>query len=116
MRCSGSRINRINRRLAIPVGQRQGATSGYPTRAERFQHEQRLQVLCCRLRVAEAALASGEMSICRGGRRLARARHNLEQAGLTEESWTKRWEARSEERRVGKECRALCRSRWSPYH
>ena len=25
-------------------------------------------------------------------------------------------EARSEERRVGKECCALCRSRWSPYH
>ena len=24
--------------------------------------------------------------------------------------------ARSEERRVGKECRLLCRSRWSPYH
>ena len=24
--------------------------------------------------------------------------------------------ARSEERRVGKECYALCRSRWSPYH
>jgi uncharacterized protein (TIGR03089 family) len=23
---------------------------------------------------------------------------------------------RSEERRVGKECRRLCRSRWSPYH
>ena len=23
---------------------------------------------------------------------------------------------RSEERRVGKECCALCRSRWSPYH
>ena len=23
---------------------------------------------------------------------------------------------RSEERRVGKECDALCRSRWSPYH
>ena len=23
---------------------------------------------------------------------------------------------RSEERRVGEECRALCRSRWSPYH
>jgi hypothetical protein len=28
------------------------------------------------------------------------------------------WEqtARSEERRVGKECSAVCRSRWSPYH
>jgi NtrC-family two-component system response regulator AlgB len=25
-------------------------------------------------------------------------------------------ESRSEERRVGKECRRLCRSRWSPYH
>ena len=23
---------------------------------------------------------------------------------------------RSEERRVGKECSSLCRSRWSPYH
>ena len=23
---------------------------------------------------------------------------------------------RSEERRVGKECLAVCRSRWSPYH
>ena len=26
------------------------------------------------------------------------------------------WLARSEERRVGKECTVLCRSRWSPYH
>ena len=25
-------------------------------------------------------------------------------------------EMRSEERRVGKECRIGCRSRWSPYH
>ena len=25
-------------------------------------------------------------------------------------------EGRSEERRVGKECTATCRSRWSPYH
>ena len=25
-------------------------------------------------------------------------------------------QSRSEERRVGKECYALCRSRWSPYH
>ena len=25
-------------------------------------------------------------------------------------------ELRSEERRVGKECTVLCRSRWSPYH
>ena len=25
-------------------------------------------------------------------------------------------EVRSEERRVGKECASMCRSRWSPYH
>ena len=25
-------------------------------------------------------------------------------------------ERRSEERRVGKECASMCRSRWSPYH
>ena len=25
-------------------------------------------------------------------------------------------ELRSEERRVGKECASMCRSRWSPYH
>ena len=27
-----------------------------------------------------------------------------------------RGDSRSEERRVGKECLRLCRSRWSPYH
>src|SRR3546814_14456462 len=27
-----------------------------------------------------------------------------------------RYQARSEERRVGKECVSTCRSRWSPYH
>ena len=38
-----------------------------------------------------------------------------------DEAWWKKGGAptlivRSEERRVGKECYALCRSRWSPYH
>ena len=28
----------------------------------------------------------------------------------------KQMTVRSEERRVGKECSLLCRSRWSPYH
>ena len=32
------------------------------------------------------------------------------------ETWGERGPARSEERRVGKECPVLCRSRWSPYH
>ena len=33
-------------------------------------------------------------------------------ADLSGEEFT----VRSEERRVGKECTVLCRSRWSPYH
>ena len=40
--------------------------------------------------------------------------------GLTEAFFTyvkvSFWAVRSEERRVGKECERLCRSRWSPYH
>ena len=47
------------------------------------------------------------------------ARHVLE-LGRWAEALRPRWVAaeqvRSEERRVGKECALLCRSRWSPYH
>ena len=35
-------------------------------------------------------------------------------ACATIEFWNSRM--RSEERRVGKECASMCRSRWSPYH
>ena len=37
-------------------------------------------------------------------------------AGKATNSVGKNVFARSEERRVGKECLRLCRSRWSPYH
>src|SRR3546814_14790327 len=30
--------------------------------------------------------------------------------------WERHIDARSEERRVGKECVSTCRSRWAPYH
>ena len=40
---------------------------------------------------------------------LGRAAENLQYAA-------RQMPERSEERRVGKECRRLCRSRWSPYH
>ena len=30
--------------------------------------------------------------------------------------WKMTLSSRSEERRVGKECASMCRSRWSPYH
>ena len=38
--------------------------------------------------------------------------HDLEMASIADTSIN----LRSEERRVGKECRIGCRSRWSPYH
>ena len=34
----------------------------------------------------------------------------------TLKKWYHLMTLRSEERRVGKECLRLCRSRWSPYH
>jgi hypothetical protein len=36
-------------------------------------------------------------------------------AGVVDDQFIEQM-CRSEERRVGKECRRLCRSRWSPYH
>ena len=48
------------------------------------------------------------------------ARELLEQEKLeqdvTPETFVMTGPERSEERRVGKECSLLCRSRWSPYH
>ena len=35
---------------------------------------------------------------------------------IGQEALFERAQLRSEERRVGKECLRLCRSRWSPYH
>ena len=48
-------------------------------------------------------------------------KHNIKNTTYIEESnFTKSYyklaASRSEERRVGKECLRLCRSRWSPYH
>jgi predicted transcriptional regulator len=77
---------------------------------------------------------AGPMTIREAARRMARDVkavhadvHTLLSAGLLQKTDNKRivfpydaihvdFTLRSEERRVGKECRRLCRSRWSPYH
>jgi zinc protease len=52
-----------------------------------------------------------------GKKNLAPFYHYEPQLGKTEIALQSYWDMpRSEERRVGKECRRLCRSRWSPYH
>jgi hypothetical protein len=88
-----ARVSRLRRRLAVPSGGRRGRTRGYGGAAERFDKQRRLQVLQARLVEVEARLALGRVSICRGGRSLARGRHHLDQAGLSEAQWRDRWEA-----------------------
>jgi hypothetical protein len=85
-------IKAIERRLAVPVGERRGGTRGYATRQERYAKQQRLLHLRASLAGAERRLAEGKVSVCRGGRRLARARHYLEDAGLSEPQWRARWQ------------------------
>ena len=86
-------IGSIERRLALPVGARGGHSQGYASQAERFQKQRRLQMLKGRLARVEARLGAGRVSVTRGGRELARLRHNLEPAGLSEARWRERWEA-----------------------
>ena len=88
-----ARIRRIEVRLAVPVGGRNGRVRGYATQAERHGRQQRLQHLRQRFAQVEQRLDAGLVSVCRGGRRLAGTRHNLEAAGLTQEQWRERWEA-----------------------
>ena len=88
-RTLASRIHRIERRLTVPVGERRG----FKTRQESYEKRRRLQHLRTRLAGVERRLEDGRVSICRGGSRLAKARHNLDAAGLSEAAWRERWEA-----------------------
>ena len=90
----GARTRQIQARLAVPAGQKRGRARGYATQAERWQKQQRLQRLRTRAAVVERALERGHVGVCRGGGRLARARHHLDSAGLTLAGWRARWEAK----------------------
>jgi IS605 OrfB family transposase len=87
------RVGRIERRLSLPVGAGRGKHRGYATGAEHFAKRQRLQILQARLAEVEGRIAEGQVSVCRGGSRLARTRHHLVKAGLTEAEWRARWGA-----------------------
>ena len=88
-----ARIRRIEQRLTIPAGKKQGRQRGYATAAERHGKQQRLQHLKARLAGVEERAGAGHVSVCRGGRGLARKRHNLGAAGLTEAQWREEWGA-----------------------
>jgi hypothetical protein len=86
-------IHRLHARAQAPVGGKAGRVRGYPTKAERWAKQRRLQLLTARLAQVEARLAAGRVSVVRGGRRLARVRHHLNTAELTEQRWRQRWTA-----------------------
>ncbi|MCW3036953.1 MAG: transposase, OrfB family [Actinobacteria bacterium] len=88
-----ARIYAIQRRLRVPVAGRRGRVPGYASRREYFAKQRRLQILERRLAAVDARLVEGRVSVCRGGRRLAQARHHLEEAGLTKAGWDERWRA-----------------------
>jgi hypothetical protein len=86
-------IRAVQRRLAVTVGKRRGRVCGYATAEERYAKRQRLQGLQARLGRIERRLQQGHVSVVRGGRRLARTRHHLEETGLAAVEWRTRWEA-----------------------
>jgi hypothetical protein len=90
-------VQGVQARLGVPVGQRKGRLRGYGSRAERFQKQRRLQHLQARLAEVEERIAAGRVSVCRGGRRLAKLRHTIEgdhaSPRPTKAEWRQRWEA-----------------------
>jgi hypothetical protein len=89
--------SKLRGRLAAPTGQRHGRTQGYASRVERFDKQRRLQHVQARLAEVEERIAKGRVSVCRGGRRLAKLRQAISldrgDAALTVAEWRARWQA-----------------------
>jgi hypothetical protein len=87
-------IATIRHRLSLPVGEKgtRKAPGGYRSRQEWHAKSRRLRVLQDRLRREKADQQAGIVRVVRGGKRLARTRHHLHAAGLTEEEWRQKWE------------------------
>ncbi|MDX3745843.1 transposase [Streptomyces sp. AK08-02] len=88
-------IRTVEARLSQPLGQKgtKGKPGGYRSRREWHAKSRRLRVLEDRLTVARADREAALVHVVRGGKRLARTRHHLEAARLTESVWRGRWEA-----------------------
>jgi hypothetical protein len=88
----------ITARLAVPVAGKNGngkrATRGYADKAERHHKTVRLQTLTTRLRDVDSDLASGRVSVVRGGKALLHKRNNLTDARLTPQQWRRQWDAK----------------------
>ena len=88
-----ARIKKISSRVKVEAGEQKGKVHGYGTPQERWENQKRLQVLSSRLVEVEEQLESGRSSICRGGKRPAKNRHNLEPACQSVDEWRGAWES-----------------------
>ena len=88
-----ARVRKVEARLAVQAGEKQGRTRGYATAAERHSKALRLKALKARLAHVERRLDAGAVPVTRGGKNLLRKRNNLAGAGLTEARWREEWEA-----------------------
>ncbi|MFF1308820.1 IS200/IS605 family accessory protein TnpB-related protein, partial [Streptomyces sp. NPDC058307] len=88
-------IRTITHRLSLPVGANgsKNTPGGYRSKREWHAKSRRLHVLEDRLERARADWEAGIVHVVRGGKHLARARHHLPDAQLTEDQWRRRWEA-----------------------
>ncbi|MGI5291886.1 IS200/IS605 family accessory protein TnpB-related protein [Nonomuraea polychroma] len=88
-------IAMITHRLSLAVGEKgsRKAPGGYRSAQEWHAKSRRLRVLQDRLRRERVDQQAGIVQIVRGGKRLARTRHHLDAADLTEDEWRQRWEA-----------------------
>lgn len=86
---------RLRGGLSQPVGEKgtKKAPGGYRSKGEWFQKSRRLHTLERRLDAARADREAGVVHVVRGGKKLARNRHNLQAARLTELEWRQRWQA-----------------------
>ncbi|MEV1241618.1 IS200/IS605 family accessory protein TnpB-related protein [Nonomuraea sp. NPDC049750] len=88
-------ITAIAHRLAQPIGAKgsKKVPGGYRSRQEWHAKKRRLHVLSDRLERERTDYEAGRVRVVRGGTRLARARHHLAAAQLSEEQWRERWQA-----------------------
>jgi hypothetical protein len=82
-------IATITHRLLLPVGQKgsKKTPGGYRSRQQWHAKTRRLHVLEDRLAAAQGDREAGIVHVVRGGKRLARTRHHLGTAQLTEHRW-----------------------------
>ena len=84
-----ARIAALSERLAEPVGSK----GGYPTARAARKKRQRLQHAVRKRCEVQSKLDARRPSICLGGKDLARLRHNLDAAEITEKQWWLRHDA-----------------------